>query len=72
LAQVKKKQGKVPGIFINRRWCKRCGICVELCPKKVFTTDTLGNPVVKRPESCVWCELCELRCPDLALKLEGE
>jgi branched-chain amino acid transport system substrate-binding protein len=24
---------------INRDWCKGCGICVELCPKKVLELD---------------------------------
>jgi 2-oxoglutarate ferredoxin oxidoreductase subunit delta len=24
---------------ISRDWCKGCGICVELCPKKVLELD---------------------------------
>ena len=57
-------------ITINGKWCKKCTICASFCPKKVFDVDEDGGPVVARPEDCIACRLCELRCPDFAVKVE--
>jgi 2-oxoglutarate ferredoxin oxidoreductase subunit delta len=40
---------------------------VALCPKQVLELDTQGKATVVRPEDCICCTLCELRCPDLAI-----
>jgi 2-oxoglutarate ferredoxin oxidoreductase subunit delta len=57
---------------INRDWCKGCGICVELCPKKVLELDDEDKVRAVRPLDCICCRLCELRCPDLAIEIETE
>ncbi|CAB5080170.1 2-oxoglutarate/2-oxoacid ferredoxin oxidoreductase, delta subunit, ferredoxin-like 4Fe-4S binding protein (EC [Olavius algarvensis associated proteobacterium Delta 3] len=57
---------------INREWCKGCGICAHFCPKDVLEMDEKDKAVVKRPEDCICCKLCEIRCPDLALDVETE
>jgi len=49
--------------------CKRCGICVEFCPGKVFSAAQDGDVKVVNPDSCTGCLLCELRCPDYALEV---
>jgi 2-oxoglutarate ferredoxin oxidoreductase subunit delta len=49
--------------------CKACGICIEVCPDKVFDRDKLGYPVLARPEECSQCLLCELHCPDFAIEV---
>lgn len=67
--QEKKKKG-VPEIHIREDWCKKCGICIEFCPAKVFTSREDGFPIITRADACTWCEMCELRCPDLAIKLK--
>jgi 2-oxoglutarate ferredoxin oxidoreductase subunit delta len=57
--------GKHLGYF--EAWCKACGICIALCPKKVFDTGTDGKPIVARPQDCINCGMCEIMCPDFAI-----
>ena len=59
-------------ISINKAWCKRCDICIIICPKKVLGSDSKGYPIVVNEEACVKCKLCELLCPDLAIELVEE
>jgi 2-oxoglutarate ferredoxin oxidoreductase subunit delta len=49
--------------------CKACGICIELCPDQVFDRDSLGYPLLARPEACSQCLICELHCPDFAIEV---
>lgn len=54
-------------IFVNEGWCKGCGICVEVCPKKVLGLDRRDKPILLDEEHCTGCLRCELLCPDFAL-----
>ena len=56
--------------IINRDWCKGCGICVHFCPKNVLELDSDGKVYAARPDDCICCRLCELRCPDLAIEVK--
>jgi 2-oxoglutarate ferredoxin oxidoreductase subunit delta len=63
-------------IEMNEDWCKRCYICLELCPKKVLAKGDKVSPkgglpvVVRNPKDCTGCRNCELLCPDQAITVE--
>jgi len=63
---------KVKDIKINLDWCKGCQICQQLCPKNVYDVNKMGKPTPTRIEECVYCRMCELRCPDLAITITPE
>ena len=70
---TKARQGKAVRIVLTRKWCKSCGICVELCPTKVFAAEpATGQAIVAASELCADCGLCELWCPDYAISLERD
>ena len=68
----KKKSKKTYCIKVYKDWCKRCGICVEFCPKSVLVQDESGLPIVKNPDECIGCGLCEIRCPDFAIEVKNK
>ena len=63
-------------INVNQVFCKGCGICIEMCPKKVLETSKelskrgVYYPVAVNPEACTACRLCETFCPDFAIAVE--
>lgn len=58
--------------IINSEWCKGCGICVHFCPKNVLELDQEDKVLTARQTDCICCQLCELRCPDLAIEVVVE
>lgn len=56
-------------ITVDRAQCKACGICIALCNRDVYDRDSLGYPVVARPEACTACMLCDWHCPDFAIEV---
>ena len=64
------KKRKAKAILIQEKWCKGCGICVEFCPGKVFSSQPGQVPSVARRGDCTVCRLCEMRCPDYAVSVE--
>ncbi|WP_040327441.1 4Fe-4S dicluster domain-containing protein [Clostridium ihumii] len=58
-------------IYINEKWCKGCGLCVDSCPKKVLGKQQL-KAIVINEESCIKCHICENICPDFAIHVRGD
>lgn len=68
MVEKDERNGASMPVVVFDKWCKGCGICVEFCPKKVLDLDNVkGKAVVARPEGCIQCGQCELRCPDFAI-----
>lgn len=63
------KKKKLKKLLINTDWCKGCGICIKFCPKQVLVLNQQEKCEAVRPEDCICCKLCELRCPDLAIEV---
>ena len=61
----------VPEIVLDAALCKKCGICAAVCPADVFEPDPGGLPRAIHPNLCIWCDRCEIYCPDYAIRLEG-
>lgn len=65
-------------IKINHDLCKGCDICIESCPKHVYSKSKDVNkkgvylPVSENEEKCNKCNLCELLCPDQAITVEED
>ena len=62
-------------ITIKRDLCKACGLCIEVCPKKILKFDKelnkLGYPsiVVSDKDKCIACLRCALICPDSCIEI---
>jgi 2-oxoglutarate ferredoxin oxidoreductase subunit delta len=54
-------------IYVYKRWCKSCSICVEFCPPHCLEMGSDGYPYLARPDECIDCTWCEIRCPDFAI-----
>ncbi len=75
-------------IRVIHAFCKGCGICINLCPKKVFDLtyrtnvhnkikgerkiQYLPTAVVVGSEECTGCRNCEKHCPDFAIRITKE
>ena len=52
-------QNPKTGVYmINKKYCVRCGKCVEACPMKVMVLKE-ENPASK----CIACGICAKACP---------
>ena len=68
----------MPSLYINDKYCKGCGLCVEICPTKALETsnemDAKGCflPKAKDMTLCKMCHQCILICPDFAINVVEE
>jgi 2-oxoglutarate ferredoxin oxidoreductase subunit delta len=61
------KNAKKYRVRVDDKLCKKCGICVFVCPKKVFS---LSGGLEIDYERCNGCKRCEVYCPDFAVEVE--
>jgi 2-oxoglutarate ferredoxin oxidoreductase subunit delta len=67
------KAEEIVEIDVDTFLCKGCGVCVEMCPRKVFewskdlSEKGVHYPIPVNADKCVKCKLCELLCPDFAI-----
>ena len=66
-------------IFVDDTLCKGvdgCGLCIHVCPKKVYersgrlTPKGIRPPDPIRADDCTGCMRCMIYCPDLAIVVE--
>lgn len=57
---------------LRQSWCKGCGICIALCPKKILELDENGKVTMVASDLCTSCGQCEIHCPDFAISLRGK
>jgi len=63
-------------VTIDGEYCKGCNLCLQVCPKKVFSRGEKRSregyrmPDVSQEGHCSGCLLCEMTCPDLALSVQ--
>ena len=57
--------------------CKGCGLCVDVCPKKIvhMATDRINakgfHPAtVTEMDKCIGCAFCATMCPDVVIEVE--
>lgn len=53
--------------------CAGCGLCIEVCPRKILiqgtelNTKTQYPPILIDDGVCTFCRSCELVCPDFSM-----
>ena len=63
-------------LTIARETCKGCGLCADVCPKKILALskdiNSRGYPpiAVTDQEKCIGCAFCARMCPDAVIKVE--
>ena len=61
-------------IVIDKKRCKSCYLCVDVCPKKLIKksneTGSSGENLVEfqdKNKECLACASCAMVCPDIAI-----
>ena len=64
-------------VTFNTELCKGCGLCVNVCPKKILelATDKINQkghyPAQMTDQSqCIGCAFCATMCPDCVITVE--
>ena len=58
----------MPTVQIEEAGCRDCGLCVEICPTKVFEEEASKKLAkVVREEDCIGCASCVCLCPSRCL-----
>jgi 2-oxoglutarate ferredoxin oxidoreductase subunit delta len=66
----------MPRVTIDAFYCKGCGLCIEVCPKKILRFSENINAKGYHysecfdPDACIACRFCYTTCPDIAITIE--
>ena len=59
--------------------CKGCGLCTDVCPKKILVLDTstlngkgYHPAIIIDQGKCIACAMCATMCPDCVIKVEKD
>ncbi|MDD3725979.1 MAG: 4Fe-4S binding protein [Candidatus Ratteibacteria bacterium] len=64
-------------VKVKKERCKGCGLCIDVCPQKVFCVSREFNkmgyhyiePEGEGKGSCTGCQRCVMICPDVAIEI---
>jgi 2-oxoglutarate ferredoxin oxidoreductase subunit delta len=62
-------------VLIDPDRCKGDGLCVDLCPVHVFQVRPVSRKpkktrtVVANDAACISCKICEVNCPNRAIRV---
>lgn len=59
----------VSTLKLNKDKCKGCGLCIAVCPHRVFTMEN-GKADIVDKDRCMECGACALNCPFTAISVE--
>jgi len=67
-----KKRPQGVRLVVDAELCKGCGFCVEFCPTDALALSAEFNrkgyhPPVVVEDDCIYCEVCELICPEFSI-----
>lgn len=63
-------------LTIAQEVCKGCGLCADVCPKKLLALSGEINsrgyhPIaITEQEKCIGCAFCARMCPDAVITVE--
>ena len=63
-------------LTIARETCKGCGLCADVCPRKILALSKEINsrgyhPIAVTDQSqCIGCAFCARMCPDAVIMVE--
>jgi 2-oxoglutarate ferredoxin oxidoreductase subunit delta len=66
----------MPKVRVHAEYCKGCGLCLAVCPKKVLYLSSAVNrrglriAEVHEEIACSGCVFCANMCPDAAIEVE--
>lgn len=64
-------------VVVDENRCKACGLCVDVCPKKIMIIDgkkitPYGRGCAVCLQGCIGCGRCATVCPDVSITIINE
>ncbi|MDO4355899.1 MAG: ferredoxin family protein [Clostridia bacterium] len=63
-------------VTIDQERCKGCGLCIDVCPRKLIALSDSVNQKGYHPaectdqQVCISCAFCARMCPDSCIRVE--